>query len=255
MVNNFKNKNVIVTGGLGGLGYSIVNEFYKEGSNVGILDISKKISKNLNISDSKKKNVIKLYNCDLTNKDAVQSSVDAFTKDFGSIDILINNAGVLHSEPLIGFKRGKLVKHSTEMWDKVITLNITSVFYMSRCVSENMIKARTKGVIVNISSVVSSGNLGQSAYSASKASINSMTKVWAKELGPMGIRVFAISPGYISTPSTLKIMGEKSLNKVINNVPLKKLGRPDDIASFVVSCTKNNYVNGKVLEIDGGLKV
>ena len=200
-------------------------------------------------------NAIKLFNCDLTNKNEVQSSVDAFLKDFGSIDILINNAGVLHSEPLIGLKEGKIVKHSIEMWNKVITLNITSVFYMSRCVSENMIKARTKGVIVNISSVVSSGNLGQSAYSASKASVNSMTKVWAKELGPMGIRVFAISPGYISTSSTIKIMGEKSLKKVVKDVPLKKLGSSEEIASFVVSCTKNNYVNGKVLEIDGGLSI
>jgi 3-oxoacyl-[acyl-carrier protein] reductase len=126
---------------------------------------------------------------------------------------------------------------------------------MTKHVVEAMLKKRSKGVIVNISSVSAKGNAGQSAYSAAKAGIEALTKVWAKELAPMGIRAFAVAPGFCDTPSTHGALNEKVLQETVSRVPLRRLGRAEEIAAFVVSGIKNDYLNGKILEIDGGLVI
>jgi 3-oxoacyl-[acyl-carrier protein] reductase len=126
---------------------------------------------------------------------------------------------------------------------------------MTVCVVEKMITTRTRGVVVNISSVSSSGNAGQSAYSAAKAGVNALTAVWAKELGPMGIRVVALAPGFTDTDSTKDAVSEAALRETVKKVPLRRLGKPAEIADGVVSVIRNDFFNGKVFELDGGLIV
>ena len=146
-------------------------------------------------------------------------------------------------------------KHDLDAWNKVISTNLSSIFYVTVNVVEKMILNRTKGVIVNISSVSSSGNAGQSAYSAAKAGVNALTATWAKELGMMGIRVVSVSPGFTDTESTHKVMSQSNLKNLIREVPLRRLGMPEEIADGILFAIKNDFINGKVLELDGGLIV
>ena len=122
-------------------------------------------------------------------------------------------------------------------------------------VVEKMILNRTRGVIVNVSSVCASGNSGQSAYSAAKAAVNSLTATWAKELSLMGIRSVAIAPGYTDTETTKQSMSENVLKDWIRKVPLRRLGKVDEISEGIISIIKNDFFNGKVFEIDGGLRI
>jgi 3-oxoacyl-[acyl-carrier protein] reductase len=172
---------------------------------------------------------------------------------FGSADILINNAGILYSAPLVKIAPSGTEKHDVEMWNKVLAADLSSVLYMTACVVEKMIIARTKGVIVNISSVSAAGNAGQSAYSAAKAGVNALTMVWAKELSPMGIRVVAIAPGFIDTDSTKEALSETVLRETVKKVPLRRLGKPEEIADGVLAVIQNDFFNGKVFQLDGGL--
>ena len=126
---------------------------------------------------------------------------------------------------------------------------------MTACIVEKMITTRTRGVVVNISSVSAGGNAGQSAYSAAKAGVNALTAVWAKELSPMGIRVVAVAPGFTETDSTKEAVSETALRETIKRVPLRRLGQPEEIAEGVLSVIRNDFFNGKVLELDGGLIV
>lgn len=193
--------------------------------------------------------------CDISNYDQVAKATTEYHEKFGAADILINNAGILYSEPLIRISGSGVEKHDPAMWNKVLAADLSSVFYMTSCVVEKMITTRTKGVIANISSVSASGNAGQSAYSAAKAGVNALTAVWAKELGPMGIRVLAVAPGFTETDSTKEALSEGVLRETTKRVPLRRLGKPEEIAHGVISVLENDFFNGKVFELDGGLIV
>ena len=249
---DIKDKRVIVTGGVKGIGNAMVNEFIKEGATVGIFDIDKEGFDNLKINNSEN---IHFFKCDITDYMQVEDSVNKFYNKFKGIDVLVNNAGILYSAPLISLAEGKLKKHDIEMWHKVLSIDLTSVFYLTVNVVEKMIIKRTKGVIVNISSVAAAGNAGQSAYSAAKAGVNALTKTWAKELGLWGIRVVGVAPGYCGTESTHNIMGHEALKEVKSEIPLRRLGSPEEIVLGVLSAIKNDYFHGKILEIDGGLSI
>jgi 3-oxoacyl-[acyl-carrier protein] reductase len=142
-----------------------------------------------------------------------------------------------------------------EEWRQVLGANLDSVFFMTVCVVAQMIAERRKGVIVNISSVAAAGNAGQTAYSAAKAGVNAMTATWAKELGPLGVRVVAVAPGFMDTPSTRAALSDSLLKEVERRAPLRRLGRPEEVAQAVVSAIENDFFHGKVLELDGGLIV
>jgi 3-oxoacyl-[acyl-carrier protein] reductase len=167
--------------------------------------------------------------------------------------VLINNAGVLHSEPLIRLADSGLQKHELGTWDLVLRTNLNSVFYMTTCVVEKMVRTRKKGVVVNIGSISAAGNPGASAYSAAKAGVHALTHAWARELGPMGIRVIAVAPGFMDTDSASAAMSETAMRETIKRVPLRRLGKPEEVAKAVVSVIENDFFNGKVLELDGGL--
>ena len=248
---DLKGKKVIVTGGVSGIGRSLVSHLHERETDICVLDINKN-----GLSDLKDEipEVDCIY-CDITDPEQVETSINNFYEDNGRIDVLVNNAGILFNAPLVSLTADGLTKHSLNDWNNVININLTSVFLMTANVVEKMIMRRTKGVVVNISSVSAGGNAGQSAYSASKAAVNALTKTWAKELSPMGIRFVGVAPGFTNTASTHEVMKEDTLKRVTSEIPLRRIGKVEEIASGIISAIENDFFNGKILEIDGGLVV
>jgi len=223
----------------------------KEGAAVGVFDINAKGLEEMQEEDPN----IFCVRCDVTKPEEVEDSVNSFFEKFGAIDVLVNNAGVLFSAPLVSLSMGGIKKHDYDAWQRIISTNLSSAFYMAVNVAEKMIMKRTRGVIVNVSSVSAAGNPGQSAYSAAKAGVNALTSTWAKELGPLGIRVVGIAPGYTDTESTREVLNEDVLKDIVKRVPLRRLGNVDDIVDAIRFVIENNFANGKVFEVDGGLVV
>lgn len=245
------NKKVIVTGGLKGIGRALVEKLLDQGSIVGIFDIDKE---GLAALENHHRNLY-CFECDVTHHQQIEDAVDKFYQKFKKIDVLVNNAGILYSAPLLSITPDGIKKHDREMWEKVIATDLSSVFYMTVDVVEKMVLSRTKGVIVNIGSVSAAGNAGQSAYSAAKAGVNALTATWAKEIGFYGIRVVGVAPGYTDTESTHQAVNEDVLNDVIKRVPLRRLAKAEEIADGILSVIQNDFFHGKILEVDGGLVI
>ena len=242
------NKNIIVTGGASGLGRTLASTLVDHKSNVIVFDINK-----AQLDDFTEENrYVDAVLCDVTDPHQVLQQVNAVYKKYGQIDGLVNNAGLIYNEPLINLLSSSRI-HSMEGWEKTILVNLTSAFLMTSHVVDKMIAERTKGVVVNISSISSKGNPGQSAYSAAKAGINALTVTWSKELGAFGIRVVAVSPGFINTPSTHRALNESIILELSREIPLGRLGNTSDITKSVLYAFECDYLNGKILEIDGGM--
>lgn len=244
-------KKVIVTGGVRGLGKYMVEKLVSRGAQVAVFDLDAQGLNEL----GRQFDQVTCVECDLSDFERVRQAMASYHDRFGSAHVLINNAGILYSAPLVRIGPAGIEKHDMAMWNKVIATDLSSVFYMTACVVEKMITSRTKGVIVNISSVSAAGNAGQSAYSAAKAGVNALTATWAKELSLMGIRVVAVAPGYTETESTRQALSETVLQDIVKKVPLRRLGKPEEIANGVMSIIENDFFNGKVFELDGGLIV
>ena len=248
---NLRGKKVVVTGGVKGLGRSMVDSLVAHECLVTVFDID--VSGFSSLKDMHPR--IQCVACDVSDYDQVSAATESYFAEHGAPNVLINNAGILYSEPLIKITESGLQKHDPLTWDRVLRINLSSVFYLTSCVVEKMVATRTKGVIVNISSVSAGGNAGASAYSATKAAVNSLTQSWARELGPMGIRVVAVAPGFMDTDSASAAMSEAALRETIKRVPLRRLGKTEEVAEAVLAVITNEFFNGKVLELDGGLIV
>ncbi|HET6891213.1 MAG TPA: SDR family NAD(P)-dependent oxidoreductase [Pyrinomonadaceae bacterium] len=246
-----RGKRAIVTGGVRGLGRATVDKLIASEAVVTVFDLNVAGLNELREQQSR----VNCVECDVSDYEQVISATSRYHQEFGAAEILINNAGILYSEPLIKITPNGVARHDAAMWNKVLAADLSSVFYMTACIVEKMITTRTRGVVVNISSVSSGGNAGQSAYSAAKAGVNALTAVWAKELSPMGIRVIGVAPGFTDTDSTKEAVSEAALRETVKKVPLRRLGKPQEIAEGVLSVIKNDFFNGKVLELDGGLIV
>jgi 3-oxoacyl-[acyl-carrier protein] reductase len=244
-------KKAIVTGGLRGLGRAIVSRFVAEGAVVAVIDRDRESFAKFQ-ADFPAAHCIA---CDISSFADVQAAICDYHAQFGAADILVNNAGLLYSAPLLRIADKGIERHDAAMWNKIIATDLTSVFNMTVCVAEKMVTSRRKAVIVNISSISAAGNAGQSAYSAAKAGVNALTMTWAKELSSFGIRVAAIAPGFSETESTREAVSASVLADVVAKVPLRRLGRPEEIAEAVVFVIKNDFFNGKILPIDGGLVI
>lgn len=241
-------KTCIVTGGASGFGLEIVRQLLAENACPIVLDVNAE-----NLEQVAFQFKVPIFNCDVTNEEQIKRVISEITSTHGKIDVLVNNVGILFSSPLVSFSATGLAGHDSSMWEKVLSTNLSSAFYVSKNVVEAMLKKRVKGVIVNISSISANGNAGQSAYAAAKAGLEALTKVWAKELPPLGIRCFGVAPGFCDTESTHAAMTDQNLQQIVARVPLKRLGKPAEVAAFVIAGIKNDYMNGKILEIDGGL--
>ena len=237
------NKNIIVTGASGGIGYSIVKKLNDNGAN--ILATGTKSEKLENLK-SKFKN-ISILKFDISKTDKIEEFIeDATSKLGGKLDCIVNNAGVTQDNLAI--------RMSLEEWQKVIDINLTSTFLLSKFAIKKMLKNKS-GKIINITSVVGhTGNLGQSNYTASKAGIIAMSKSLAIEYAKKNININCISPGFIKTAMTDKI-DAKFKEIIISKIPSARLGEPEDISNAVVFLASNqsNYINGETLHINGGM--
>ena len=239
---DLENKNIIVTGASGGIGNSIIEKLDKLGAN--ILASGTKIDK-LEALKSKYSNV-KILKFDISQSDKIEEFVDQASKELGGLDCIINNAGITQDNLAI--------RMSIDEWKKVIDINLTSTFLISKYCIKKMLKNK-KGKIVNITSVVGhTGNIGQANYTASKAGIVAMSKSLAVEYAKKNINVNCISPGFIQTDMTDKI-DAKFKETIISKIPSARLGQPDDIANAVIFLISNqsDYINGETLHVNGGM--
>ena len=242
-MNNLENKNIIVTGASGGIGNSIVKKLNQAGAN--ILASGTRIEK----LEELKKNFenIKILKFDISQSEKIEEFIENATSELGgSLDGLVNNAGITQDNLAI--------RMSLDEWQKVININLTSTFLISKFAIKKMLKNKS-GKIVNITSVVGhTGNLGQANYTASKAGIIAMSKSLAIEYAKKNININCISPGFIKTAMTDKI-DEKFKEVITSKIPSARLGEPDDIANAVLflSSDQSSYINGETLHVNGGM--
>lgn len=248
---NISEANVIITGGASGLGLDMAMTLAALGARIAVLDRDEKALANL----PEELNAAVTLPCDVTDHAQVEDSFRELAKLTGRFNVLINNAGILFSAPLLSVGPNGLVPHSVEDWHKVRSVNLDAVFYATRSAVEHMVRTRTKGVVINVSSVSAGGNAGQSAYSASKAAVEALTVTWAKELGPWGIRVAAVAPGYTNSPSTCLAVPESHLEEIAGESALKRLGTPAEISHAVRFLIENDFVTGTTVSVDGGFRV
>ena len=242
-MNDLKEKNIIVTGASGGIGGSIVKKLHENGAN--ILATGTKKEK---LEDLKSKfNDIKILTFDISQNDKINEFIDNATKELGgSLYCLINNAGVTQDNLAI--------RMSLDEWKKVIDVNLTSTFLLSKLAIKKMLKNK-QGKVINITSVVGhTGNLGQANYTASKAGIVAMSKTLAIEYAKKNININCISPGFIKTNMSDKIDSSYK-DIIISKIPSARLGEPEDVANAVLFLASNqsDYINGETLHVNGGM--
>ncbi|NBX57022.1 MAG: SDR family oxidoreductase, partial [Gammaproteobacteria bacterium] len=195
------------------------------------------------------------YIVNVTQEAAVAAGMDAVAADFGGIDVLVNNAGIVKDGLLIKSKDGAVTgKMTLDQWQAVIDINLTGVFLCGREAAERMVKRGQGGVIINISSVSRHGNPGQTNYSATKAGVAAMAEVWAKELARYGIRTGSIAPGYTRT-DILAAMRPEILDKLTAQVPLRRLGEASEIAHAAIFIVENDFFTGRCVDVDGGMRI
>jgi len=242
-MNNLENKNIIVTGASGGIGNAIIKKLNEAGAN--ILASGTRIEKLEELKDNFKK--IKILKFDISQSDKIEEFIENATSELGgSLDGIVNNAGITQDNLAI--------RMSLDEWQKVINVNLTSTFLMSKFAIKKMLKNKS-GKIVNITSVVGhTGNLGQANYTASKAGIVAMSKSLAIEYAKKNININCISPGFIQTAMTDKI-DDKFKEVIISKIPSARLGKPDDIANAVLflSSDQSSYINGETIHVNGGM--
>jgi 3-oxoacyl-[acyl-carrier protein] reductase len=242
-----ENKVALVTGASRGIGRAIALRFAQEGADVAFTFLSNVEKGQALVAELEQFGVkAKGYRSDASDFQAADELVTGVIADFGRIDVLVNNAGVTRD--------GLLMRMSEEQWDTVITINLKSVFNLTKAAIKPMMRAKS-GSIINITSVVGiMGNAGQANYSASKAGIIGFTKSVALELGSRSIRSNAVAPGFIETEMT-DALEAKSLEEWKQSIPLKRGGRPEDVADACVflGSDMSRYITGQVLQVDGGM--
>ena len=241
-------RGAIVAGGAGSIGRAVVAALRARGANVVVLDRDWDAA-------SFDDDGVTYVPTDLSDDAAVAAGLRVAQETFGKIAVLVNAAGAIHSEPLVNILAPGQKRHQLETWDSVLRSNLTTTFLVSSHVAEAMATSRSKGVIINFSSVAAAGNPGQSAYAAAKAGVEALTSVWAKELGPLGIRVVTIAPGFVDTPSTRAALPEDTIKEWARRTPLRRLATAEQIVHAVVFAIENDYVSGRTIAIDGGLTI
>lgn len=249
-----KDKVTLITGGAAGIGKATAARFLEEGARVIICDIDREIGEQAAAELGAE---AAFYPVDVADRAAVQNMVDEIIENYGHIDVLINNAGVLRDNQLVRVKEGELIKQMPEEdFDLLIGVNLKGVFNCTQAVAPYMIK-QNSGVILNATSIVGlDGNFGQTNYVATKAGVVGMTKVWARELGRYNIRVNAVAPGFTLT-EMVKQMPEKILEGMIARTPLRRMGEPRDIANAYLFLASDgaSFISGTTLRVDGGIVV
>ncbi len=250
-----KGKTVIITGGGRGIGREMAKSFAERGANLALFDLNQ-----VDLDETARLCAAhgvqaRGYLVNVTQEATVTAGMDAVGADFGGIDVLINNAGIVKDGLLIKSKDGAVTgKMTLDQWQAVIDINLTGVFLCGREAAERMVKRGQGGVIINISSVSRHGNPGQTNYSATKAGVAAMAEVWAKELARYGIRTGSIAPGYTRT-DILAAMRPEILDKLTAQVPLRRLGEASEIAHAAIFIVENDFFTGRCVDVDGGMRI
>lgn len=242
----FDGKIALVTGAARGIGQAIALKLAAEGADLALCDLK---AEWLEETAGKVKELgrrVECYSVDVSNGEAVNAAVKAVEKDFGQIDVLVNNAGIT--------KDGLLMRMSEDDWDAVLNVNLKGVFLFTKAAMRGMMKKRT-GSIVNIASIIGLiGNAGQANYAASKGGVIAFSKTVARELASRNVRCNAVAPGFIRTAMT-DALPEEVQEKMLNNIPLNKFGTPEDVANVVafLAGDASGYVTGQVISTCGGM--
>ena len=247
-MNRFQNKVVVITGGAAGIGKAAVEIFAREGAAVAIWDVNEIQGKELELLLLHEGFVAKFSKVNTAKYEEVERATQGVIKQFGRIDVLINNAGITRD--------ATLQKLTAENWQQVLDVNLTGVFNCTKAISANMIENKS-GVIINTSSIVGLyGNYGQSNYAATKSGVIGLTKTCSRELGKYNIRVNAVAPGFIAT-DMIATIPEKVIEAMKEKVPLRKLGSAEDVANVYAFLASNEaaFISGAVISVDGGLTI
>ncbi len=248
-------KVIVITGGAQGLGLATALRLAPKQPNIALIDTNTKTlaeAKQL-IEDAGA--TASSWICNVTQEDEVDQTFAQIAAKTGRLDAVVNNAGITRDSLFLKVKEDVVEKRmSLGQWQQVIDVNLTGTFLCGRAAATEMVKAGNGGCIINISSISRHGNMGQTNYTATKAGVAAMAVTWSKELARQGIRCAAIAPGYIGTEMVLTMKSE-ALEKIAAGIPAKRLGQPDEIAKTVEFILENDYVNGRVIEVDGGLRI
>lgn len=252
---NLKDKVIVITGGAQGLGLEMARMCADNGAVLALIDMN---AEQLAAAATELRAVgvrVETYVANVADETCVEQTFASIAADFGGIDGLINNAGILRDGLLLKYKDGQLTgKMSLQQFQSVIDVNLTGVFLCGREAAALMVQTGRKGVIINMSSVARGGNMGQTNYAASKAGVVAMTVTWARELGRYGIRVGAIAPGVIRTAMT-DAMKPEARDRLVAMKPVGRLGEAAEIAHTAKYIFENDFFTGRVVEVDGGISM
>ena len=252
---DLKDKVIVITGAARGLGAAMAKGLAAQGAHLALVDLDVDGIRDSLSACQAEGATARSYAANVADEKQVVALFDQVVADFSRLDGCINNAGILRDGLLIKVKDGQIVsKMSREQWQAVIDVNLTGVFLCGREAAERMIKLGNGGVIINVSSISRAGNFGQTNYSAAKAGVAAMAVTWAKELARYGIRVNAIAPGFVNTEMVASMKAE-ALEKMAAGIPLKRLCEPQEIAHAAQYLFENEYMSGRVIEIDGALRL
>jgi 3-oxoacyl-[acyl-carrier protein] reductase len=250
---NVQGKVFVITGAAQGLGRKMAETMADRGADLALADLDPaKLKETVRLCGRGK---VKGYPVDVTDELAVETLFRNVHSDFGGVDGLINNAGVTGDALLVKAADGKVQrKMSVAEFDKVIAVDLRGVFLCAREAAVHMIEGNRSGVIINISSISRAGNVGQTNYAAAKAGVAAMTVTWAKELARYHIRVAGIAPGFSETRMVATIP-PKVKDRIVSTIPLRRFAQPEEIARAALFILQNDYYDGRILEIDGGLRL
>jgi 3-oxoacyl-[acyl-carrier protein] reductase len=252
---DLKGKTVAVTGAARGIGRALSEQFAACGANLALIDLEADWLQDTLTACQRLGAQARSYSASVASESQLISTFDQIVADFGRFDGIVNNAGIVQDALLVKAKDGEVIgKMSLAQWQAVIDVNLTGVFLCGREAAARMVRLGNGGVIVNISSISRAGNVGQSNYTAAKAGVASLVVVWARELARYGIRVGGIAPGFTQT-TILDSIKPALLEKIVAPVPVGRLGRPDEISHAARFIFENDFFSGRLIELDGGLRI
>lgn len=252
---NIQGANILITGGAGAFGKAFAFDLAPRGARVLAFDLKEEALESLSEEGKERGISVQTFRGDVSKETDVEALFEAFTRRMGRLDVLVNNAGVAEDGLLVKQRGEHYEKFPLVRWQRGIDVNLTGVFLCGREAAFHMIRQGSGGLILNISSIARHGSFIQANYSATKAAVVALTVVWAKELSKYGIRSVALAPGYVDTPLTRNIPVEVRDRITSTQIPTGRLGEVSEVAHAVRFAIENDYLNGRVIDLDGGLRV